>query len=127
MYFRQLLNEYSSCASYVLGCTGKSQLAVVDPHIDLVDAYIEAAAQQGAPIVAVFDTHVQADHISGMRELIARTGAASYLPEGARTAFDHHARGWRVGSLGQCGDSSAVNTRSRNRAPFLCRHRPYAQ
>src|SRR4051794_13735072 len=38
-----------------------SQFAVVDPHVDLVDEYIALAEAQGAPIVAVFDTHVQAD------------------------------------------------------------------
>ncbi len=43
------------------------------------------------PIVAVLDTHVQADHVSGMPELVARTGATAYLPEGAGVEFDHHA------------------------------------
>ena len=91
MYFRQLLNEHTACASYLLGCKGQSKFAVVEPHVDLVDEYIAAAAQQGAQIVAVFDTHVQADHISGMRELVRRTGATAYLPEGAGVEFEHHA------------------------------------
>lgn len=91
MYFRQLLNEHTACASYLLGCKGQSKFAVVDPHVDLVDAYIDAAAREGAPIVAVFDTHVQADHVSGMAELVRRTGASAYLPEDAGVAFDHHA------------------------------------
>ena len=91
MYFRQLLNESTACASYLLGCKGMSQFAVVDPHVDLVDAYIEMAEQQGAPIVAVFDTHVQADHVSGLPELVRRTGAAAYMPEGAGVSFEHHA------------------------------------
>jgi glyoxylase-like metal-dependent hydrolase (beta-lactamase superfamily II) len=39
----------------------------------------------------VFETHVQADHVSGLPELVARTGATAYLPEGAGVAFDHHA------------------------------------
>jgi hydroxyacylglutathione hydrolase len=38
----------------------------------------------------VFDTHVQADHVSGLPELVARTGARAYLPEGAGVEFDHH-------------------------------------
>ena len=36
------------------------------------------------PIVAVFETHVQADHVSGLPELVARTGATAYLPDGRR-------------------------------------------
>jgi hydroxyacylglutathione hydrolase len=39
----------------------------------------------------VFETHVQADHVSGLPELVARTGAAAYLPEGAGVEFDHRA------------------------------------
>lgn len=90
MYFRQLLNDETACASYLLGCATHSQFAVVDPHIDLVEDYISLAAGQGVPIVAVFDTHVQADHVSGMRALVERTGARAYLPAGAGVDFDHH-------------------------------------
>ena len=90
MYFRQLLNDETACASYLLGCATYSQFAVVDPHVDLVDHYIALAQAQGVPIVAVFDTHVQADHVSGMPELVARTGARAYLPAGAGVEFDHH-------------------------------------
>ena len=90
MFFRQLLNDESACASYLLGCKSRGQLAVVDPHVDLVDEYIELAEAQGAPIVAVFETHVQADHVSGLPELASRTGATAYIPEGAGVDFDHH-------------------------------------
>jgi glyoxylase-like metal-dependent hydrolase (beta-lactamase superfamily II) len=68
MYFRQLLNDRTACASYVLGCKTHSAFAVVDPHIDLVDEYVALAEAQGAAIVAVLDTHVQADHVSGLPE-----------------------------------------------------------
>jgi glyoxylase-like metal-dependent hydrolase (beta-lactamase superfamily II) len=91
VYFRQLLNDETACASYVLGCKTHSAFAVVDPHADLVDDYIALADAQGAAIVAVLDTHVQADHVSGLPELVARTGATAYLPEGAGVAFEHHA------------------------------------
>ena len=90
MYFRQLLNDETACASYLLGCATYSQFALVDPHVDLVDHYIALAQAQGVPIVAVFDTHVQADHVSGMPDLVARTGARAYLPAGAGVEFDHH-------------------------------------
>jgi hydroxyacylglutathione hydrolase len=90
MYFRQLLNDDTSCASYLLGCKSESRFAVVDPHADLVEDYIALADAQEIPIVAVFETHVQADHISGLPELVRRTGATPYLPEGVDVAFDHH-------------------------------------
>jgi glyoxylase-like metal-dependent hydrolase (beta-lactamase superfamily II) len=93
VFFRQLLNETSSCASYLFGCKSKAKFAVVDPHVDLVDRYVALAAAQGIPIVAVLETHVQADHVSGLPELVARTGATAYLPEGAGVAFEHVALG----------------------------------
>jgi hydroxyacylglutathione hydrolase len=89
MFFRQLLNDASACASYVFGCTTKGQLAVVDPHADLVDEYVALADAQGVPIVAVLETHLQADHVSGLPELVERTGATAYLPDGAGVDFEH--------------------------------------
>ena len=91
MFFRQLLNDDTACASYLLGCKTHSRFAVVDPHVDLVDEYIRLADGQGIPIVAVLETHVQADHVSGLPELVARTGAQAYLPEGAGVEFEHRA------------------------------------
>jgi hydroxyacylglutathione hydrolase len=91
VYFRQLLNDETACASYLLGCKTHSKFAVVDPHFDLVDEYIALAEGQGIPIVAVLETHVQADHVSGLPELVARTGATPYLPQASGVEFDHHA------------------------------------
>jgi glyoxylase-like metal-dependent hydrolase (beta-lactamase superfamily II) len=91
MFFRQLLNEDTGCASYLFGCKSKRAFAVVDAHVDLVDEYVRLAEAQGIPIVAVFETHVQADHVSGLPELVARTGARAYLPERAAVTFDHTA------------------------------------
>jgi glyoxylase-like metal-dependent hydrolase (beta-lactamase superfamily II) len=89
MYFRQLLNDETACASYLLGCKSKARFAVVDPHVDLVDTYIALAEAQSIPIVAVLETHVQADHVSGLPDLVARTGATAYLPARAGVAFRH--------------------------------------
>jgi hydroxyacylglutathione hydrolase len=89
MILRPFLREETACASYVFGCLTESKLAVVDPHEELVDAYIAAAEGVGAPIVAVFETHVQADHRSGLPALVEATGAKAYLPAGAPVEFEH--------------------------------------
>lgn len=89
MFFRQLLKDETACASYLFGCKSKHKFAVVDPHADLVDDYIALAEAQGIPIVAVLETHVQADHVSGLPELVDRTGATAYLPAGADVEFEH--------------------------------------
>jgi hydroxyacylglutathione hydrolase len=89
MFLRPFLREAGSCASYLFGCGTYGKLAVVDAHAALVDHYVETAASLGAPIVAVFETHVQADHVSGLPELVGRTGATAYVPAGAGVAFAH--------------------------------------
>ena len=93
MILRPFLNDRSSCASYLFGCLTHAQLAVVDPHVDFVDAYLDAAAVIGAPITAVFETHVQADHVSGLPALVERTSARAFLPVGAGVDFEHDALG----------------------------------
>ncbi len=91
MYFRQFLNDDTACASYLLGCPTAGELAVVDAHVDLVDDYLAAAKSQGSEIVAAIETHVQADHISGLPQLVERTDATAYMPEGSGAEFSHQA------------------------------------
>ncbi len=91
MIFRQVLHPATGCASYVFGCTGKKALAVVDPHAEHIDDYLAVAEAAASPIVAIFETHVQADHISGAAALAARTGAPIYLHEAADVDFEHRA------------------------------------
>src|SRR6185436_539283 len=79
---RPFLVESTSCASYLFGCTSHDQLAVVDPHVELVDRYVEVAAAIGSPIVAVFETHVQADHVSGLPALEFDTGVLREIRSG---------------------------------------------
>jgi hydroxyacylglutathione hydrolase len=89
MLLRPFLNDAGSCASYLFGCTTHDRLAVIDAHADLVDDYLAAAAAIGSPITAVFETHVQADHVSGLPALVERTCARAYLPAGAAVEFEH--------------------------------------
>jgi glyoxylase-like metal-dependent hydrolase (beta-lactamase superfamily II) len=93
MLLRPFLNDAGSCASYLFGCTTHNRLAVVDAHADLVDEYLSAAAAIGSPITAVFETHVQADHLSGLPALVERTGATAFVPTGAEVEFEHVALG----------------------------------
>ena len=89
MVLRPFLYPTGSCASYLFGCATHHKLAVVDPHAELIDDYVAAAEAIGSPITAVFDTHVQADHVSGLPALVARTDATAYLPAGAGVEFEH--------------------------------------
>jgi hydroxyacylglutathione hydrolase len=91
MLLRPFLYEETACASYLFGCLSRTSLAVVDPHVEMVESYLEAAQRAGAPIAAVFETHVQADHVSGLPALVEATGATAYLPERAAVEFPHAA------------------------------------
>jgi hydroxyacylglutathione hydrolase len=89
MVLRPFLYSATSCASYLFGCMSHGKLAVVDPHVELVDDYFATAAALGSPITAVFETHVQADHVSGLPALVEQMGATAYLPAGTGVDFDH--------------------------------------
>src|SRR5918996_4753444 len=93
MILRPFLYQDTSCASYLFGCLSRPSLAVVDPHAELVDAYLAEAERVRAPIVAVLETHVQADHVSGLPALVEATGATAYLPAGAGVHFPHEELG----------------------------------
>jgi hydroxyacylglutathione hydrolase len=86
---RPFLYPETACTSYLFGCLSVGKLAVVDPHDALVDEYLSEAERAGAPIVAVLETHVQADHVSGLPALVEATGATPYLPPGAGVEFPH--------------------------------------
>lgn len=89
MILRPFLFHETACASYLFGCGSHEKLAVVDPHVELVPAYLAEAERIGSPIVAVFETHVQADHVSGLPALVEATGAIAYLPADAGVEFAH--------------------------------------
>jgi glyoxylase-like metal-dependent hydrolase (beta-lactamase superfamily II) len=88
MVLRPFLFAPTACASYLFGCLTHHALAVVDPHEELIDEYLEEARRLGSPIGAVFETHVQADHVSALPALV-EAGAKAYLPAGATVEFEH--------------------------------------
>ncbi len=78
---RQYRRPSSGCLAYLIVNGGTA--AVVDPLRAFVDRYTTDAADFGADIEYVLDTHIHADHVSGLRELAAATGATAVLPAAA--------------------------------------------
>jgi hydroxyacylglutathione hydrolase len=74
MIFRQYIHEEQSCLSYMVGCTTKSTVAVIDPQID-IELYTETAKRHNLSIDVVIDTHTHADHLSGAHKLAMSAGA----------------------------------------------------
>lgn len=88
MFFRQLIHEDKSCLSYLIGCSSKGVVAVIDPQIDITP-YLKISEKYGLEITHIIETHVQADHLSGAQSLAKKTGATVYFHESAPVVFTH--------------------------------------
>ncbi len=78
MLFRQITDSTLAQYAYLIGCQRTGEAIVFDPERD-VDQYIDLAAREGLRIVAVAETHIHADFLSGARELAARIGARVFV------------------------------------------------
>lgn len=66
--------------SYFIGCQVDNTAIVVDPRRD-IQVYLDLAAKEGMKIVAVTETHIHADYLSGTLELANATGAQVYISD----------------------------------------------
>ena len=80
MLFRMLYDEKLAQASYFIGCQATGEAIVIDPQRD-VERYIQLAEREAMEIVAITETHIHADFLSGCRELAERSGAKLYLSD----------------------------------------------
>jgi len=100
----------------------------VDPQPE-IEPYIEAAAQKAMRMTHIFETHVQADHVSGARRLAAATGAPVLFHESADVRFPHvdledgeehdmgNVRMTVLHTPGHTPDSISILVTDRSRAP----------
>src|SRR5579863_4404243 len=72
----QLRRRGKGCLSYVIGAG--TNCVVIDPSLEL-EQYLSVAADHDWTVTHVLDTHLHADHLSGARDLVARTGAHLWL------------------------------------------------
>ncbi len=78
MILRRLFDNRLAQASYIIACEHTKLALIVDPNRD-VQHYIHALASQNLRLVAITETHIHADFVSGSRELASATGAQLYL------------------------------------------------
>lgn len=78
MILRPIPDRFLAQTAYLVGCPATREALIVDPERD-VDRYVAAAALDGLRIVAVAETHVHADFLSGAHALADLTGARLYL------------------------------------------------
>ncbi len=78
MFFRQVNDPKLAQYAYVIGCQATREAIVVDPLRD-VETYLDIAAREGLKLVAVAETHIHADFLSGARELAERAKTKVYV------------------------------------------------
>ena len=79
----------SGCLSYLV--ISGDEAVVIDPLREFADRYVADADERGADLRYAIDTHVHADHVSGIRAVAERSEATPVLPVGAEErglAFD---------------------------------------
>lgn len=79
MIFRQLFDHTSSTYTYVVASRKGGEALVIDPVLENVERYIKLMEELDLKLVKVIDTHIHADHISGMAELRDRTNCVTIM------------------------------------------------
>lgn len=80
----QLRRVSKGCMAYVVA-SGKTA-TVIDCTCDLDNSVLKLAEDNGLQITNVVDTHMHADHVSGLSTLVRRTGAKAYM--GAQEGYE---------------------------------------
>src|SRR5213080_4117929 len=81
MIFRQLFDNVSSTYSYLLASRRGGEALIIDPVLEKVDRYIQLVRELDLKLVKAVDTHVHADHITGLGALRDRTHCITVMGE----------------------------------------------
>src|SRR4029078_12594540 len=86
MIFRQLFDQTSSTYSYLLASRRGGEALIIDPVLEQVDRYLQLVAELDLKLVKAVDTHIHADHITGLGALRDRTHCITVM--GAQAKVD---------------------------------------
>ncbi len=84
MIFRQLFDQTSGTYSYLLASRRGGEALIVDPVLEKVDRYLQLVGELDLKLVKAVDTHIHADHITGLGALRDRTHCITVMGEQAR-------------------------------------------
>ena len=84
MIFRQLFDAASSTYSYLLASRCGGEALIIDPVVDRVDRYLQLLRELDLRLVKAVDTHLHADHITGLGALRDRTHCITVMGERSR-------------------------------------------
>jgi sulfur dioxygenase len=86
MIFRQLFDSVSGTYTYMLASRKGGEALIIDPVLDKVDRYIQLMNELDLKLVKAIDTHLHADHITGLGALRDRTQCVTVM--GQQTKAD---------------------------------------
>jgi len=81
MIFEQLFDTKSSTYTYIVSSGKGREALIIDPVIENTNDYIRILKNLDLKLVKVIDTHIHADHISGLNELSKRTKCSKIMGE----------------------------------------------
>ena len=81
MIFRQMLDSASGTYSYLLASRRGGEALIIDPVLEKVDRYIQLLNELDLRLVKAIDTHLHADHITGLGALRERTQCITVMGE----------------------------------------------
>src|SRR5947207_9148198 len=81
MIFRQLFEPVSGTYSYVIARRRGAEALIIDPVLEKVDRYIQLLNDLDLRLVKAVDTHLHADHITGLGALRDRTNCVTVMGE----------------------------------------------
>jgi sulfur dioxygenase len=84
MIFRQLFDQTSGTYSYLLASRKGGEALIIDPVLEKVDRYLQLVKELDLKLVKAVDTHIHADHITGLGALRDRTHCITVMGEQAK-------------------------------------------
>ena len=81
MLFKQLFHEKSSTYTYIISSGKGREALIIDPVLESTKEYLNLLEQLELKLVKVIDTHIHADHISGLNELAKQTSCSKVMGE----------------------------------------------
>src|SRR5450830_808752 len=84
MIFRQLFDSVSGTYSYLLASRAGGEALIIDPVLEKVDRYLQLIRELDLRLVKAVDTHLHADHITGLGALRDRTHCITVMGENTK-------------------------------------------
>lgn len=81
MIFRQLFDSVSSTYTYLIASRRGGEALIIDPVLEKVDRYLQLVRELDLKLVKAVDTHLHADHITGLGALRDRTHCITVMGE----------------------------------------------